>query len=334
LTAVERRSAGGIVLEASEYFYDMYNRRIGKTVGGEHLAIVYDGPHAWLDANQDGDVTQRYLYGPAYDGILARQDAAANLDWYLRDSQGSVRLLVADSGAILNEITYSAYGEILAQTNPAAADRFLYTGREFDLETGMYYYRARYYDPSIGRFIMQDPLGIASNDGNFYRYVFNSPTNLSDPSGLSPIVSYGSTNSYTKQEMAIIEQYERCVANAAARAAAFLASHPRLVGLLTIYNNIPNLEQYGLQQIPNGMEVETSVVSLVVMAAVLGCSFLKEPPIDGGFPPPPTPAPAPPPPGFLAPPKSPVPPPRNQFPDNYNPGAPNGRFYQRGGRGR
>ena len=54
-------------------------------------------------------------------------------------------------------------------------------------ESGLNYYRARYFDSSMGRFISEDPLACQSNDANLYRYVFNSPTNLVDPVGLFSI---------------------------------------------------------------------------------------------------------------------------------------------------
>jgi len=59
-----------------------------------------------------------------------------------------------------------------------------YTGREWDKELGLYYYRARYYDPKGGRFISKDPIGFAGGDVNLYRYVSNNPVNATDPSGL------------------------------------------------------------------------------------------------------------------------------------------------------
>jgi RHS repeat-associated protein len=56
-------------------------------------------------------------------------------------------------------------------------------GRELDRETGLYYYRARYYDPKVGRFISEDPIGFSAGDTNLYRYVGNNPTNYTDPTG-------------------------------------------------------------------------------------------------------------------------------------------------------
>ena len=62
---------------------------------------------------------------------------------------------------------------------------YTYTGREWDTEAGLYYYRARYYDPTLGRFINGDPIGFAGGDVNFYVYVQNNPVNLIDPLGNS-----------------------------------------------------------------------------------------------------------------------------------------------------
>jgi RHS repeat-associated protein len=71
----------------------------------------------------------------------------------------------------------------VSQTAPALSPRFAYTGREWDGEIGLYFYRARYYDPMIGRFIGEDPVGFMAGDRNLYRYVRNSPTNFTDPFG-------------------------------------------------------------------------------------------------------------------------------------------------------
>ena len=69
---------------------------------------------------------------------------------------------------------------------------FRFTGREFDAETGFYYYRSRYYDPNTGRFLSEDPLRFDAADFNLYRYVFNNPNNLRDPSGkIIPLVIAG-----------------------------------------------------------------------------------------------------------------------------------------------
>ncbi|NEZ61835.1 RHS repeat-associated core domain-containing protein [Leptolyngbyaceae cyanobacterium CCMR0082] len=87
---------------------------------------------------------------------------------------------------MLDHITYDSCSQVTSETNPDFDVRFGYTGRERDDATGLMYYRARYYDPAVARFISEDSLGFDAGDANLYRYVFNSPTNnYTDPSGES-----------------------------------------------------------------------------------------------------------------------------------------------------
>ncbi|GIW95453.1 MAG: hypothetical protein KatS3mg110_3494 [Pirellulaceae bacterium] len=84
---------------------------------------------------------------------------------------------------MVNHLRYEAFGRITSETNAAVDFLFAFTGRERDEESGLFYYRARYYDPAVGRFISEDPLGFAAGDGNLARYVRNAPSALSDPLG-------------------------------------------------------------------------------------------------------------------------------------------------------
>ncbi|MEN8221195.1 MAG: RHS repeat-associated core domain-containing protein, partial [Pseudomonadota bacterium] len=88
--------------------------------------------------------------------------------------------LMDDSSVAVAQNSYSPYG--ITTTTGELANPFQYTGREWEMD-GLYYYRARYYDPTSGRFISEDPIGYLGGDFNFYRYVFNSPINLIDPTG-------------------------------------------------------------------------------------------------------------------------------------------------------
>jgi RHS repeat-associated protein len=72
---------------------------------------------------------------------------------------------------------------MVSASDPAFANTYAYTGREWDKEIGLYYYRARFYDPMEGRFISRDPIGFAGGDVNVYRYVQNEPINFVDPDG-------------------------------------------------------------------------------------------------------------------------------------------------------
>ena len=98
------------------------------------------------------------------------------------DHQGSVRAITDDTGAVVNQYTYGAYGNTETAVE-AIPQRFRYTGREWDKDIALMHYRARIYDPNSGRFLQEDPIGFAAGDLNIYRYVGNNPLNWTDPSG-------------------------------------------------------------------------------------------------------------------------------------------------------
>jgi RHS repeat-associated protein len=113
--------------------------------------------------------------------------------WALADQLGSVRDVVDGNGAVVNHLVYDSFGNIESESNGAVDFRFGYTGREFDEESGQYYYRARYYDAGVGRFLSEDPISFSGGDANLYRYALNRPTTILDPSGL-----YGQVVSQTR----------------------------------------------------------------------------------------------------------------------------------------
>jgi RHS repeat-associated protein len=196
LIRVTVRSSGGIILQESAYRYDSLDRRIGRTIdadgpGPQPIATtytIYDGMNAWADYDDTGNIIARYLFGDRTDEIIARWRPGSGTAWYLTDHLGTVQDIVDADGSLLNRYTYDSFGQLVAMTDPSAADRFAYTGREFDNETGLFYYRARFYDPRLGRFLSQDPLGFAAGDVNLYRYVGNNPLGAADPSGRLAIV--------------------------------------------------------------------------------------------------------------------------------------------------
>ncbi len=123
---------------------------------------------------------------PAADTFVNRGLLPAGTSYYAHtDHQGSVRAVTDDAGTVINEYSYDSYGnaETAVESLPQL---FRYTAREYDPETGLYHYRARTYDPATGRFLQEDPIWFAAGDLNIYRYVWNSPVNWVDPTGLSP----------------------------------------------------------------------------------------------------------------------------------------------------
>src|SRR5262249_47048560 len=99
-------------------------------------------------------------------------------DSYLNDA------LDHSGGSLIDTITYDGFDVVTSESSTANGDRYKFTGREFDSESGLQYNDARYYDPKPGRWYEQDPLGLGP-DPNVYRYVRNNPTTAIDPTGLA-----------------------------------------------------------------------------------------------------------------------------------------------------
>jgi RHS repeat-associated protein len=102
--------------------------------------------------------------------------------YFLQDHLGSTTALTNSQGATVSQISYDSFGNPSAGAN---LTRYTYTGREFDSDTGLYYYRARWYDPKVGRFISEDPIGLAGGINEF-AYVGDDSVNARDPHGQWP----------------------------------------------------------------------------------------------------------------------------------------------------
>jgi RHS repeat-associated protein len=130
----------------------------------------------------------RYLWGPQIDQILADEQigSPSAVYWTLTDQLGSVRDVVDSDGDVVRQVAYDSFGNVASATGTVEI-LFGFTGRDFDIETGLQYNRARYYDATIGRWISRDPIGFAGRDANWYRYVFNNALSLVDQSGLATL---------------------------------------------------------------------------------------------------------------------------------------------------
>jgi len=235
LTRVAVKSSGGIIIKDSAYTYDVLNRRIATSVDADGAGagaavserMVYDDQNLALVFDGAGARTQRYLYGPQIDQVLADERAAGPVYWTLGDQQGSVRDIADSTGMLRNHLVYDAFGKILSESNPAISHRFAFTGREFDSATGLYYYRARYYDAPLGLFLSEDPRGFNAGPANFYTYVGNSPLNATDPLGEEAWIA--AQTPYSPEEAARSAQLARRLGNlafvtASAAAAGALAA--------------------------------------------------------------------------------------------------------------
>ena len=155
-------------------------RRIRKVFGSATTIYAYDGDNITEELDGGGNLVAHYTQGAGIDEPLALTGTGGTY-FYHADGLGSITSLTDGSGQLAASYVYDSFGKLTASTG-TIANPFQYTGREFDSETGLYYYRAGYYDPANGRFLSQDPIGFAAGV-NFYVYVGNSPVRLIDPTG-------------------------------------------------------------------------------------------------------------------------------------------------------
>ncbi len=159
--------------------YDALSSRISKTVNGQTIGYVYDGMQAIGETAGSG-ISDTLLTGLVIDEVIARYSQSGNRT-YLTDALGSAVALAKDDQSIQAFYTYTPYGE--AQTlGVDEGNPIQYTAREND-QTGLYFYRARYYDPVLKRFINEDPIGLHGGL-HTYAYVNGNPIAFTDPLGM------------------------------------------------------------------------------------------------------------------------------------------------------
>jgi len=174
-----------------QYKYDPLGRRIERTVDGSHTLYVYDNEDiiAMLDGN--GGLLQTFTHGPGIDEplIMTKSDGANY--YYHADGLGSITALTDDNAQTVETYTYKAYGQPTIKSakgaelaSSAIGNPYLFTARELDIESGLYYYRARYYDWLRGAFTQEDPIAFSGQNTNLYGYVGLNPMSFADPYGL------------------------------------------------------------------------------------------------------------------------------------------------------
>jgi RHS repeat-associated protein len=164
---------------AVSYNYDAMGRMASRTMGGASTSYLYNGPHVVQDKQSNG-AEVNYLNGVGIDDTLRQSSDATGSLYFLRDHLGSTIGLTDAAGNVAERMSYEPYGE----SPGSSLTRYGFTGRERDSATGLLYMRARWYDPQMGRFISQDPIGMRGGL-NVYAYALNNPLSLIDPFGLS-----------------------------------------------------------------------------------------------------------------------------------------------------
>ncbi len=184
-------SVGGNV---TRFSYDPRNRVVKRTVNGVEKYLSYSGWRLIEERDGSGTLVQMYVHGAALDELLMKVDQRSAV-YYHADGLGCTVALTSSTGALIESYSYDAFGAatvrnahgVVVDGSPVS-NRFLFTGREWLQEAGIYDYRNRVYSAQLGRFLQSDPIRFQGGDVNIYRYVGNRVMVWIDPLGWCALV--------------------------------------------------------------------------------------------------------------------------------------------------
>ncbi len=174
-------------LSGASFRYDSLGRRVSKTVAGTTTNYLYDGANVAQELA--GATPTANLLTGGIDEVFTRTTVAPDPEGtrhFLTDALGSTLVLADAAGALPTQYTYDPFGNTTA-SGVGSSNSYQYTGRELDAGN-LYFYRARYYNPQISRFITEDPIGF-DGEINSYVYAYDSPVSFGDPFGLDVTVT-------------------------------------------------------------------------------------------------------------------------------------------------
>ncbi len=254
-----------------EYEYDVFGRRVSRSdippEGGltnvEHF--IYNGNQVVADLDGSGNLLRTYVWGSGIDNLLCFTDHATSNTYYaIKDHQNSVIAFVDETGSVVESYEYSAYGETkvfnangIELSESALGNRYCFQGREIDWTTGLYYFRARWYDPNTGRWLSMDPIGI-SGGLNLYAFCDNNPGNFVDNFGAVPTTSDGIAERQAQldQVRTNIMDMGGSIGDVASQYPIFYQNQDELLGGVAAYYN--NQTKPELANAPKGVYVGSS----------------------------------------------------------------------------
>ncbi len=168
-----------------QFGYSDTGERVWKEKEGNRQYFLYDGPDLFQILGSGGDTRITFIHGPSMDRPLAMV-WEGNTYFYHGDALGNIAFLTDDDGNQTDTYDMDAFGNLIS-ASATTPNPFIFNGREYEPDLGLYYFRARFYDPALGRFLSPDPvLPEVGDPFTANRYVFgrNAPTYMGDPLGL------------------------------------------------------------------------------------------------------------------------------------------------------
>jgi len=245
---------------SASFQYDPFGRRVSKTIVGM-TQYLYDGVNPVQEIS--GTTASANLLTGGLDEYFQRTDSAGARS-FLTDALGSTLALADSSGALQTQYTFEPFGNT-SVTGAATTNSLAYTGRELDA-TGLYFYRARYYHPTLQRFISEDPIGL-SGGTNLYGYVGNSPASAGDPLGLWSPGGHDELIRHALAPCGVSPEQIHQIQNGSRAIDAATGTSPEGANIHSMRRPIPNTNPLQLQSVADAVTARNAFVANGLMLA-------------------------------------------------------------------